>query len=224
MRVRDVMTPNVITVSSNQTVLKAAQLMLENRISGLPVVDANGKLVGIVTEGDFLWRDEIGTHRRRPRWLEFLIGPGQLAAEYVHASGRKVEEVMTHDPYTVTEDDSLEVVVEKMERHHVKRFPVVRNGRIVGIVSRANLLHALANVARYAPPLAGGDSAIRERILTALAKEPRWAPKVKRERKGLIVAIENVAGVKKVHDHLAWLDLISGTVIRSDEDLAVRPS
>jgi CBS-domain-containing membrane protein len=234
MRVRDVMTPNVIAVSSNQSVLNAAQLMLENRISGLPVVDATGKLVGIVTESDFLRRDEIGTHRRRPRWLEFLIGPGRLATEYVHASGSKVEEVMTPDPYTVTEDDSLEVVVEKMERHHVKRFPVLRDGRMVGIVSRADLLRALANVSRYAPAPTAGDSTIRENILTTLAKE-RWAPKVKvvvrdgavdlwgaitdeRERKGVIVAIENIAGVKKVHDHLAWLDLISGTVIPSDED------
>ena len=80
--------------------------MLQNRISGLPVVDTNGELVGMVTEGDFLRRGEIGTERHRPRWLEFLIGPGKLADEYVHASGRKVEEIMTPDPYTVSEDDA----------------------------------------------------------------------------------------------------------------------
>src|SRR5208282_417792 len=116
MQVKDVMTRNVIAIRADEPVLKAAQLMLQNRISGLPVVDAEGKVVGIVTEGDFLRRSEIGTQRERPKWLEFLVGPGRLAAEYVHAAGKKVDEVMTRDPYTVTEDDSLETVVELMER------------------------------------------------------------------------------------------------------------
>src|SRR5208282_3903358 len=116
MRVRDVMTRNVISVGSHEPLLQAAHLMLQNSISGLPVVDAAGNLVGMVTEGDFLRRGEIGTQRRRPKWLEFLVGPGRLATEYVHASGRKVDEVMTADPCTVTEDDSLETVVELMER------------------------------------------------------------------------------------------------------------
>ncbi len=148
MQVKDVMTRNVIAITANEPVLKAARLMLQNRISGLPVVDAEGKLVGIVTEGDFLRRGEIGTQRQRPKWLEFLVGPGRMADEYVHASGRKVDEVMTPDPYTVTEDDALEAVVELMERHRVKRLPVMRNGQLVGIVSRANLMHALASLAR----------------------------------------------------------------------------
>ena len=123
MQVRDVMTRNVISVTANEPVLTAARLMLQNRISGLPVVDAAGKLVGIVTEGDFLRRGELGTQRRRPRWLEFLIGPGRLATEYVHACGRKVDEIMTRDPYSVSEDESLEQVVELMERRRVKRLP-----------------------------------------------------------------------------------------------------
>jgi CBS domain-containing protein len=137
----------VISVLADETILKAVQLMLQNRISGLPVVDSLGNLVGIVTEGDFLRRREIGTQRQRPKWLEFLIGPGRLAAEYVHASGRRVDEVMTPDPDTVTEDDSLEAVVELMERRRIKRLPVLRDRRIVGIVSRANLMHALAALA-----------------------------------------------------------------------------
>ena len=95
MQVRDVMTRNVISIAAGETVLSAVNTMLQNRISGLPVVDAQGNLVGMVTEGDFLRRGEIGTQRRRPKWLEFLVGPGRLADEYVHASGRKVEEVMT---------------------------------------------------------------------------------------------------------------------------------
>lgn len=95
MKAHDVMTWGIISIEASASVVRAAQIMLENKISGLPVVDASGNLVGIVTEGDFLRRGEIGTQRRRPRWLEFLIGPGQLATEYVHACGRKVGEIMT---------------------------------------------------------------------------------------------------------------------------------
>ena len=106
MQVRDVMTRNVFSVAAGETVLNAVRMMLQNRISGLPVVDAGGNLVGMVTEGDFLRRGEIGTERRRPKWLEFLLGPGRLASEYVHASGRKVEDVMTAGPVTVAEDEA----------------------------------------------------------------------------------------------------------------------
>jgi len=236
MLVKDVMTQNVICVQANEPVLKAARLMLQNRISGLPVVDANNELVGIVTEGDFLRRSEIGTQRRRPKWLEFLVGPGRLADEYVHTSGRKVEEIMTADPCVVGEDDPLEKVVELMERRRVKRLPVTRDKKIVGIVSRANLMHALASLARDIPAEAGDDSAIRDRIVSALGKE-RWVPHVnivvkdgvaelwgvitdERERRGLTVAVENVAGVKAVHDHLVWVEPMSGMAFPSAEDEA----
>lgn len=236
MQVRDVMTRNVISVRANQSVLEAAQLMLQNRVSGLPVVDAAGAVVGIVTEGDFLRRGEIGTQRQRPRWLEFLLGPGRLAAEYVRTTGRTIEEVMTPDPATVTEDDSLETVVELMERRHVKRLPVLRNGRIVGIVSRANLMDALTENARYTHGPAPDDGTIRDRILAAFA-DVNWAPKInvavhngivelsgiitdERERKALIVAAENVAGVKEVRDHLVWVEPMSGVAIPSAEDEA----
>ena len=236
MQVRDVMTRNVISVHARQSVLEAAQLMLHNRVSGLPVVDAAGALIGIVTEGDFLRRGEIGTQRQRPKWLEFLLGPGRLAAEYVHATGRMVEEVMTPDPATVSEDDSLETVVELMERRHVKRLPVLRNGRMVGIVSRANLMDAMTEQARYTHGPAPDDGTIRDRILAALA-DVNWAPNVnvavhngvaelsgiitdERERKGLMVAAENVTGVKEVHDHLVWVEPMSGIAIPSAEDEA----
>ena len=234
MQVKDVMTRNVISVPADETILKAAQLMLENRISGLPVVDARGNLVGVLTEADFLRRREIGTQRRRPKWLEFLTGPGRLAAEYVHTSGRRVDEVMTPDPYTVSEDDSLETVVELMERRGIKRVPVLRNGHIVGIVSRANLMHALATLAHYVPAPGGGDFEIRDRILTTLATQA-WGRSInvivlngvaelwgtlmdERERQAVIVAAENVAGVKKVHDHLVWIEPMTGMMISSAED------
>src|SRR3974390_290875 len=146
MQVRDVMTANVISVPAQATILDAARTMLRNRVSGLPVVDAEGQLVGMVTEGDFLRRSEIGTERRRPKWLEFVLGPGRMAEDYVRAAGRKVNDVMTRDPVTVSEDDSLGTVVELMERRGVKRFPVLRDGKMVGIVSRANLMGALVNL------------------------------------------------------------------------------
>jgi CBS domain-containing protein len=143
---------------------------------------------------------------------------------------------MTPDPYTVTEDDALETVVELMERHHVKRLPVLRGGRLVGIVSRANLMDALTQLVRASHGSAPDDGTIRDRILTALA-DARWAPNIQvtvnngvvqlsgiimdeRERRGVIVAAENVAGVKAVHDHLVWVEPISGTSFLSPEDEA----
>jgi CBS domain-containing protein len=234
MQVKDIMTINVISIGADETIAKAASLMLQNRISGLPVVDKEGELVGMVTEGDFLRRGELGTQRRRPKWLEFILGPGRLAEEYVRASGRKVEDVMTPDPWTISEDDSLEAVVAMMERHHIKRLPVTRGDRMVGIVSRANLMHTLATFAGDLPAPAGGDLTIRADILAAIAKQD-WAPHVNvivkdgvaelhgvitddRERQGLVVAAENVAGVKKVHDHLVWVEPISGLAFASSED------
>ena len=234
MQVRDVMTRKVISVTVGDSILAAARLMLQNRISGLPVVDAGGHLVGVVTEGDFLRRSELGTQRSRPKWLEFLLGPGRLANEYVHAFGRKVSEIMTADPICVTEDDSLQTVVELMERGRVKRLPVIRAGRLVGIVSRANLVHAALRLARDTQAPAGDDAAIRSQVLETIGKQP-WARQVnvvvksgiaelwgtildEHERKACIVAAENVTGVKEVHDHLVWVEPISGVAIPSAED------
>jgi CBS domain-containing protein len=234
MRVKDVMTPNVICIGSDEPILKAVRLMLQNRISGLPVVDKEGRLVGIVTEGDFLRRGELGTQRHRPKWLEFIVGPGKLAQEYAQTSGRKVEDVMTPEPRTIGEDEPLEAVVEMMERRRIKRIPVTRDRRIVGIISRANLMHALASLARDVSAPAGGDSAIRDNIMALIAKQD-WAPHINvivkdgvaelhgcvtddRERAGLVVAAENVAGVKRVVDHLVWVEPISGMVFASGED------
>jgi CBS domain-containing protein len=226
MQVKDVMTPKVISIEASESVVRAASLMLQNHISGLPVVDKDGELVGIVTEGDFLRRSELGTQRRRPKWLEFIVGPGRLADEYAHASGRKVEEVMTADPVTVGENDSLQAVVDLMERRRIKRLPVMRAGRVVGIVSRANLMHALTSLARdyeAAPGSStpGPDWAIRSEILESIANQP-WAPEInvvvrngvvelwglitdEHQRQALMVAAENVAGVKQVRDHVSLI-------------------
>jgi CBS domain-containing protein len=236
MQVRDVMTRKVISVNDGDSILAAARLMLQNRISGLPVVDTGGNLVGVVTEGDFLRRGELGTQRSRPAWLEFLLGAGRLAKEYVHAYGRKVSEIMTADPVFVGEDDSLEAVVEAMERRHIKRLPVMRDGRLVGIVSRANLVHAVVGLARDAQEPAGDDATIHNQVLDAIGKQP-WAAQVKvavkggivelsgvilddHERAACIVAAENVSGVKEVHDHLVWVEPMSGVAFPSAEDQA----
>ena len=210
--------------------------MLQEQISGLPVLDGAGRLVGMVTEGDFLRRTETATERKRPRWLEFLIGPGRLADEYAHAHGRKVGEIMTADPVTVVEDTPLEEVVALMEKKRVKRIPVVRGDKVVGIVSRANLLHALARLVVEVAPTKATDTTIREQLLAKLGKE-KWAPTGalevivrngvvdlwgtitdERERQALIVAAENIPGVKRVNDHVAWVDTMSGMVFQPSEE------
>src|SRR5215475_10391924 len=138
MRAHQIMTRSVISVTPDTTIVEAANLMLQRHVSGLPVVDAKGKLVGVVSEGDFIRRSEIGTQCKRGRWLRFILGPGKSAADFVHEHGRRVDEVMTPDPLTINEGTSLAEIVELMERNHVKRLPVMRDGNVVGIVSRAN--------------------------------------------------------------------------------------
>jgi CBS domain-containing protein len=233
MRTSDVMMRQVLSIEPGASVLQAVRLMLQNRISGLPVVTAGGALVGILTEGDLLRRTETATEKRRPRWLEFLIGPGALAGEYVQTHARKVDEIMTPDPRTIAEDTPLDEVVQIMEKHQIKRLPVMRGKQLVGIVSRANLLHALASMAPSAPAPAGTDQAIRDRLLTELEHQ-KWAPvgainvivkdgvvelwgtiTDERERQALIVAAENIPGVKEVQDNLAWIDAMSGLVLLS---------
>src|SRR5579883_1144889 len=144
MKVSDVMTRKVVSVAPEASMTEAVRLKLQHRVSGLPVVDRNEQLVGIITEGDLLRRTETGTEKHRARWIEFVVGPGRLAEEYARAHARKVGEIMTTDLTTVSEDTPLESVVELMEKRHIKRVPVLRDGKVVGIVSRANLLRALA--------------------------------------------------------------------------------
>jgi CBS domain-containing protein len=243
MRAKDIMTSPVFTVGPDASILEAIRVMLQRRISGLPVIDGQGQLVGVVTEGDFLRRAEMGTQRRRPRWLEFLIGPGRLADEYTHSHGRKVNELMTENPVSVMEDAPLDEIVQLMEKRQIKRIPVMSKGQVVGIVTRANLLHALVALYRRAHPMVqSADSLIRSQFLAELAKE-KWAPVGlvnpivrdgvvelfgcildDRERKALIVAAENIPGVKEVRDHLAYVEPTSGMVFYNSEEPPVRLS
>jgi CBS domain-containing protein len=229
MNVADIMTHEVITIEPEASILEAARLMLQHKISGLPVVDASRNLVGIVTEGDFLRRSETDTQRKRPRWLEFIIGPGKLATEYTHESGRKVGEVMTEEVHTVTEDAPLEQAVHLMERNRIKRLPVVRGEQLVGIVTRANVVRAVVRLAHEAHPVSAADADIRKRLVEELNKLS-WAPSIsvsvrdgivklsgvltdERQRSALRVAAENVPGVKSVLDDLVWIDPYSGVML-----------
>ena len=235
MRAHQIMTRPVITVTPETTIVDAANTMLQKHVSGLPVVDAAGKLVGIISEGDFIRRSEIGTQRKRGRFLKIILGPGKAAADFVHEHGCKVAEIMTPEPLTISEDTSLEEIVKRMEKNHVKRLPVTRGDQVVGIVSRANLLRAVASLARQIPDPTADDDHIRNRILDSLTKND-WCPfglsvvvrdgivhlsgviTEERSRKAAIVAAENVTGVKKVHDHLCWVDTMSGMYLNSPED------
>lgn len=235
MRAHQIMTRSVITVTPETSIVDAANLMLQRHISGLPVVDAEGKLVGVVSEGDFIRRTELGTGRKRGRWLRFILGPGRSASDYVHEHGRRVCEVMTKTPLTISEDTSLAEIVEKMEKNHVKRLPVVSDGKVVGIVSRSNLLQTVASLARQVPDPTADDDHIRNRVIDALEKRD-WCPfglsvivkdgivhlsgviTEERSREASVVACENIEGVKKVHDHLCWVDTMSGMYLNSPED------
>ena len=235
MRAHQIMTRPVVTVTPDTTIVEAANLMLQRHVSGLPVVDGAGKLVGVVSEGDFIRRSEIGTGRRRGRWLRFILGPGQSASDFVHEHGHKVGDVMTTSPLTITEDTALAEIVALMEKNNVKRLPVVRGDEVVGIVSRANLLQAVASLARQVPDPTADDDHIRNRVIDALEKND-WCPfglgvivrdgivhlsgviTEERARQAAIVAAENVEGVKKVHDHLCWVDTMSGIYLNSPED------
>src|ERR1700733_2571856 len=133
MRAHQIMTRPVITVTPDTTIAEAANTMLRRHISGLPVVDTTGTLIGIISEGDFLRRSEIGTQRKRGRFLKFILGTGKEATDFVHENGRKIAEIMTPEPMTVSEDADLEEIVALMEKNSVKRLPVMRGDKLVGI-------------------------------------------------------------------------------------------
>jgi CBS domain-containing protein len=229
------MTRKVVSVRPDTSVVDAANTMLQQHISGLPVVNEGGKLIGIISEGDFIRRAEIGTGRKRGRWLKILVGPGRAATDFVHEQGRKVGEIMTPDPLTVTEDATLEEIVKVMEKHRIKRLPVLRGDQLVGIVTRANLLQAVADLARDVPDPTADDDHIRNRVFAAI-ENTDWRPITlnvtvrdgithlsgvifdERSREAAIVAAENVSGVKKVHDHLCWVEPNSGAYFSSAED------
>jgi CBS domain-containing protein len=229
MKTAEVMTRNVVTVSPQLPLADAVRLMLEHRVSGLPVVDGAGHLVGLLTSGDLLRRFETGTDSREG-WFQALLVRGRMAEQYVHTHGRRVRNVMTHDVATVDENSSLVDVVEIMESRHVRRVPVVRRAsviecdRLVGIVSRSDLVRALGAVLDQASASDQPDHTIRDCILTEIARH-RWTPGEniqitvnngvvelqgdifdERMRDAMRVIAEGVLGVKAVEDKLLLVD------------------
>ncbi|MCG6659361.1 CBS domain-containing protein [Halomonas campisalis] len=218
MRAADVMTPNVITVSPEADVQEIARLLLDNNISALPVVDDDQKVLGIVSEGDLMRRVENGTQRRKSWWLQLFEGSNP--SEYVKTHARKAREIMTPDPVTVGEDQSLREIAKLLEKRHIKRVPVVRDGRLVGIVSRANLLRGFSAEAEAEPMASADDRQIRDAILKEIDDNTGvWVDRIniivadgavqawglvenQDERMAVQVAIENTPGVKSVENNV----------------------
>ncbi len=219
MHAADVMTPDVIFASPETPLPELVRLMLDYRISALPVVDA-GHIVGIISEGDLLRRVETGTEPSPSRWLELVTSTDRLAAGYTRSHGRKAAEIMTRDVVTVTDTTPIAAVAHLMETRRIKRVPVTREGRLVGIVSRRNLLQALATTLSVAA-VTPDDRAIRDAFYAELRRQA-WAggsgainavvcdgalhlwgvAPDETLRQALVVAAENVPGVRAVEDHM----------------------
>jgi CBS domain-containing protein len=221
MRASDVMVTGVITVKLSSNVQDVAELLLANRISAVPVIDDAGKLVGMVSEGDLLRRSEADTGHERSWWLRLLMGREYLAAEYVKEHSRRVADVMTRGVISAEPGTPVADIATLLERHRIKRVPIVQSGKVVGIVSRANLIQALATFRKkLTSPQPVADTELREKIASWLKSEP-WVRQFlvnvtvtegavdlwglvdsAAEKKALRVAIENMPGVKAVNDNV----------------------
>jgi CBS domain-containing protein len=178
MKAADVMTTEVVCIRADASVLDAACLLLCERISALPVVEPSGTLLGIVSEGDLIRRAEIGTEKRRSRWARMFTAESTLARDHLKAHGRTVADVMSH-PVVIAEDQTdLSVVASRMEEFDIKRLPVVRDGKVIGIVSRANLLQALISLSASTAARAD-DAALRQKVLRELDGET-WSQRLVR--------------------------------------------
>ena len=219
MKARDVMTSPVITVGPTASVKEVAQLFLERRISAVPVVDDQDKIIGIVSEGDLVHRSEISTERRRPWWLALMAGDEALVGEYIKEHANQVNDIMSRSVITATPDTPLHEIAEKLEKNGIKRLPIVHDRQVIGIVSRANLVQAIATSGSKLD-IQLSDAAIRENLLTHLS-EQSWAHmrplnvtvncgvvdlwgyvESDSERKAIRVAAESTPGVRGVNDHM----------------------
>ncbi len=223
MKARDLMTTNVVTVKPNTKVRDVAALMLEKHISGVPVLDDNGKLVGMISEGDLLRRPELGTEKHRRRWLAFFSRADEQAREFTKSHALRAGDVMTKQVLHIAEDTPLGDVVGLMEKHRVKRLPVLSKGKLVGIVSRVDLIRALATrQAEPMPPPPDSDATIRA-VMNDVLKNQDWALSAvvnvvvsdgvvhlwgvidsDEQRQALRVAAENIPGVTAVEEHLTF--------------------
>lgn len=228
MRAKHVMVAPVKVGRADMTVREVAKVLTENGISALPIIDNQGHVVGIVSEGDLIHRAEIGTQKHRSWWLSMFVSNIQLAQEYAQAHSKLVRDVMTNEVISVSPETPLTEIAELFERHRIKRVPVCENGGLVGIVTRANLVQAIATAPQKVHDNLN-DEQIREKAQKRLAAE-HWAnPNTvnitvnngavhlwgtitsEAERKAIHVAVENIAGVKEIKDNLnleplpAWI-------------------
>jgi len=229
MKASEIMVAKVITIGPNASVRDLAELLLYNHISGVPVISKDGNLLGIVSEGDLMRRAEIGTERHRSWWLEMLSSDEALAAEFVKANAHKVADVMTRNVITAKPETQISDVASLMQKSNIKRVPIVKDGKVVGIVSRANLLQALASAPYEArAQQIADDAALREKVearLGAHAWTKPWQLNVivhdgtvelwgvvhsQIEKTAARVAAEAVPGVRAVNDNLVvWSDVVS---------------
>jgi CBS domain-containing protein len=219
MKAADVMVTNVISVTPDVLVQDVAYILLSNRISAVPIVDDEGELLGIVSEGDLMRRSETGTGRHRPWWLAMLTGRDIRALDYAKEHSRRITDVMTSKVVTATPDTPLRDIATLLEKNGIKRVPIVKDGKMVGIVSRANLLQALAS-SRIPQDVDVGDSAIRESLVARL-QAASWVNAAlinvivqdgmadlwgivdtEAEKKAVRVAAEITPGVRGINDHL----------------------
>jgi CBS domain-containing protein len=223
MLARDIMTRQVHTLPADASVFDAAELLLSTQVSAAPVVDAAGKMIGIVSEADLVRRAELGTEQRRSWLLRLLRDDAAVAADYIKSHARRVTDIMTTNVVTATENTPLADIANLMDQHHVKRLPIMRGDRPVGIVSRANLLQGLLALRPQAPDAPVSDEAIRTAVSAELEKHhwpsvwpvnvvveqgavhlwgyaPNWTAK-----QACRVAVESVPGIRGVENHLAVL-------------------
>jgi CBS-domain-containing membrane protein len=171
MKAVDVMVRDVVTVTPDTDVAEAVRLLGEHDVSALPVVDKDGAVVGIISEGDLLRREEIGTEKHRPWWIEAVTPAATLAHEFAKSHGQRVEEVMSTEVVSASEDTPLDEIATLLEKHRIKRVPIVKEGKLVGIVSRSNLIQALASAQIGVHPAIEADRTIRSELLSRLAEQ-----------------------------------------------------
>ena len=227
MKAADIMVSNVISIGSQAPVQEVADLLLRNGISAAPVIGPQGELVGIVSEGDLMRRPEAGTERRQSWWLSLLTSSEAMASDYIKSHSRKVVDVMTRRVITATPDTPVGDIATLLEKHGIKRVPIVAEGKVVGIVSRANLLQALASV-KNMPAGSTDDATIRAKIVSKLANE-RWTKPAlmnfivhdgtvdlwgiidsQTEKEAVRILVESTPGVRAVNDNLIIPTAMSG--------------
>jgi CBS domain-containing protein len=219
MNASDVMVRDVVTVGPEASIQDVTILLLKNRISALPVIDAQGKLLGIVSEGDLLHRAEAGTQRRQSWWLMAFSSKEALADEFVKSHSRKVTDVMTRNVVTAPPDMPLRDIAALLEKNGIKRVPIVKDGKVIGIVSRANLIQALATVPAQ-PPKSIDDKTLRDQVIANISAKTWTRPSLinalvhdgtvelwgivanESERSALRVVAEITPGVRTVKDNL----------------------